>query len=129
MFINSPDEDDFDITKEDQYRDWYFNVNKADREFLLKCFKDAGVTRVLTGHIHCRREVIHDDIVFDYAPSTTFGQYGEKWPDGDSTPGFYTFKVNGPEITKTFIPTLPLSENPETFGQAGHVSNPTIKKR
>jgi 3',5'-cyclic AMP phosphodiesterase CpdA len=129
IFIDSPDEEDFDITNKDEYTDWYFNINKADRRFLLKCFKNAGVTRILTGHIHCRREVRHDGMLFDYAPSTTFGQYADKWPDGDHTPGFYVFEVDGANVSKKFIPTNPLSENPETFGQGGHVTNPSINKK
>lgn len=121
IFIQSPNEPDYDITSKEQYDEWYFNINKSDREFLLECFKKAGVSRVLTGHVHCRREVVYDGIVFDFAPSTTFGQYGGRWPDGDDRPGFYLFKVNGTEIDKEFIPTAPLSDNKDAFGRYGHV--------
>ncbi|MDD5598307.1 MAG: metallophosphoesterase [Victivallaceae bacterium] len=126
LFIQDPEEADYDITVKEQYFDWYFTVNKADRKFLLDCFKKAGVTRVQTAHIHCRREVVYDNIVFDFAPSTTFGQYGDKWPDGDNTPGFYLFKINGKQVFKDFIPTAPLSSNEDAFGQGGHVTRDHI---
>lgn len=126
MFIQSPDEPDYDITSKEQYYDWYFGINKNNREFLLKCFKEAKVSRVLTGHIHCRREVTHDGIVFDYAPSTTFGQYSHKWADGNDRPGFYLFHVDGAKITKEFIPTAPLSDNKDGFGKGGHATKDQI---
>ncbi len=126
MFINSPAEDDYDITKKEEYSDWYFSVSKETRGYLLKCFKESGVTRVLTAHMHCRREVYSDGITFDFAPSTTFGQNGGRWKDGDDTPGFYLFEFIGGSLIKTFIPTTPLSAQKDGFGKGGHVTRDRI---
>ncbi len=122
LFIQSPEEEDYDITNLKQYHDYYFCLNKKERCYLLECLKRSGVTRVITGHVHCRREVEFDGIIFDFAPSTTFGQYDDKWPDGDASPGFYLFEVEDSEISKTFVPTHPLSDSTEGFGKCGHVN-------
>lgn len=126
LFMRTPDEAQPDITDPEQYYEWYFSLNREDRHFMLEHLRQAGVTRLLSGHIHCRREFAWNGITFDYAPSTTFGQYAGKWPDGDSTPGFYLFEATPATLTKTFVPTSPLSTQTDFFGQGGHVSRHQI---
>lgn len=126
LFMENPDEPDWDITNPDHYYAWYFSLNRTDRSFMLEQLRRAGVTRVLSGHIHCRKEFLWNGMMFDYAPSTTFGQYAGKWPNSDNTPGFYLFELAGTTLRKTFVPTAPLSANPDFFGQGGHVIRANI---
>lgn len=126
VFMRTPDEPQPDITDPKQYYEWYFSLNQEDRCFMLEHLSRAGVTRLLSGHIHCRRESTWNGMTFDYAPSTTFGQYADKWPDGDSTPGFYLFEASPDSLTKTFVPTAPLSTRTDFFGQGGHVGRRQI---
>lgn len=125
-FILDPEEGDYDIASREEYFDWYFGLDRKEREYLLEIFGKSSVTRVLSAHIHCRREVRHRGIVFDFGPSTTFGQWGGKWPEGDDRPGFYLFEVVGVSVTKKFVPTAPLSTSTESFGQGGHVTRDRI---
>ncbi|MCF6174265.1 MAG: metallophosphoesterase [Victivallaceae bacterium] len=120
MFIDDIDEETFDITKEDEYMQWYFGLDKPIRMRLLKFFKAANVTRVVTGHIHCRKDFTAAGICFDLAPSATCGQWSDKWPDGDISLGFFRYDVNGREITKTFIPLENISQRTDFYGPGGH---------
>jgi hypothetical protein len=120
MFIDRIDEDTFDITREDEYYEWYFGLDKPVRMRLLDTFKAAGVTRVVTGHIHCRKDHFTDGINFDLAPAVTFGQWPDKWPDGDMTLGFFRYDVYGVKITKTFVPLESVSRRTDGYGPGGH---------
>ena len=120
MFIDNINEEIFDITKEDEYHHWYFGIDKPIRMRLLELFKAANVTRVVTGHIHCRKDFAAEDIFFDLAPSTGFGQWGDKWGDGDMSLGFFRYDVNGSNITKSFIPLNNISKRTDFYGPGGH---------
>ncbi|MCK4982505.1 MAG: metallophosphoesterase, partial [Victivallaceae bacterium] len=104
LFIDNPREPNFDITKAGEYYEWYFGIDEPGRGKLLDIFKATGATRVVTGHIHCRKDHFSDGIHFDLAPGTVAPQWGDKWLDGDASLGFYRYDVNGVKMTKTFIP-------------------------
>jgi calcineurin-like phosphoesterase family protein len=120
MFIDNIDEETFDITKKDEYMSWYFGLDKPIRMRLLEIFKAANVTRVVTGHIHCRKDFAAEGICFDLAPSTAFGQWADQWPDGDMSLGLFRYDVNGKNMTKTFIPLEDVSQRTDFYGLGGH---------
>jgi predicted phosphodiesterase len=120
MFIQHPDEKNYDISNLDEYYDWYFSIDYDHRKRLLPIFQKSGVSRVVTGHIHCRKDFNFDDINYDLAPGTCFGQWHEKWPDGNDSLGFFNYKVNGNGITKEFIPLKKLSLRTDVYGPGGH---------
>ena len=76
FFIDDPGEDSFDITKKEQYLSWYFGLDRPVRERLLAIGRRVGLTRVVTGHIHCRREVVAGGVTFDFAPGIAFSSSG-----------------------------------------------------
>ncbi len=120
MFIQTPDEKQYDLSKLDEYYEWYFSIDKEPRERLLPLFKECGVNRMITGHIHCRKDFCFDGINYDLAPGTCFGQWENKWPDGDDSLGFYLYTVNGTEMNKKFIPLEKLSTRTDAYGPGGH---------
>lgn len=123
MFADEFDEPDFDpITDRVP---WYFGLNRIDRAFLWGVMQKTGASQVLSGHIHCRRQVCHDGVDFFYGPATAFPQWGERWPDGDSSLGFMEFKVAGGKISSRFVPLREVSELPG-YGPGG---NPAVAGR
>lgn len=120
VFMDRPDEGNYDITDPRAYGDWYFTVDEPSRSRLINIFKASAVTRVVTGHIHCRRHVQFDGICYDYAPGTAFPQFGDRWPDGDPTLGMLQYEVSGADMTCSFVPLDRVSENSEGYGLGGH---------
>jgi predicted phosphodiesterase len=120
MFINDINEPDFDITQEESYLDWYFSIDHASRKRLLEIFKASNAERVITGHIHCRKDFFAKGIYFDLAPGTCSGQWENKWPDGDASLGFFRYDVAETGLSKTFVPLQQVSDRKDAYGPGGH---------
>ncbi len=123
LFINNPNEGNFDITDPNQYIDWYFSIDEPGRSRLLEIFKATKgeiSTRVITGHIHCRRECVYEGINFDFAPGVAFAQWADKWPDGDATLGFFLYEVKDENLSKRFVPLKKISTAKGAYGPGGH---------
>ena len=120
LFIDAFDEPAWDITDREHYIDWYFCIDPPSRRRLMEIFKATGATRVITGHIHCRRDAMVDGIHIDFAPGVTFPQWGDRWPDGDATLGFFEFSVDADGMTKTFVPLEKVSKRVDGYGLGGH---------
>ena len=121
FFIDSPDEDTYDITKKEQYHPWYFGLDKPVRERLLEVGRRCGLTRVITGHIHCRREVASGGVSFDYAPGVAFAQWGDRGLGWDPALGFLAYDVrDGRIVAKRFVPLDRLSTRTDGYGPGGH---------
>jgi 3',5'-cyclic AMP phosphodiesterase CpdA len=121
LFINSPKEDSPKITDPDRMHDWYFAISDPHRSRIFDLLKKAKVDIVLSGHIHCRRPVQEfDGIRFYKSAATGFGQWKDKWPDGDTTLGFYEFIISPQGITERFIPLGKVSTRTDGYGLGGH---------
>ena len=125
LFTEDLHEPNYDITKSDQYLAWYFGIDEPHRSRIMEVFRDTCTDRVITGHIHCRKEFMSDGIAFDLAPATSFSQWKKRWPDGDPTLGFFRYDVTGNTIHKTFIPLTYVSHR-KGYGPGGH---PTPEQR
>jgi hypothetical protein len=116
--------DDFDETDWDpvhQRKAWYFSLDREHRALLWDVFKSTGTTHVITAHIHCRRLVHHDGIDIDFAPSTAFPQWKNRWPDGDASLGFLRFEVTAADIRQEFVPLTEISHR-KGYGPGGNPS-------
>lgn len=121
LFINHPEEPNFDPTLIEQYQDWYFSIDLPHRERLLRLLKKSRVHIVLSGHIHCRRpEQNFEGIRFFKTAATSFGQWPDRWPDGDMTLGFYRFEVTDAWIQPHFVPLEKVSQRKDCYGPGGH---------
>ncbi|MFW5798731.1 MAG: metallophosphoesterase family protein [Planctomycetota bacterium] len=122
LFADELDEPTWDITRRETYLDWYFTIDRPHRLKLWEVFRRIGVTRVISGHIHCRRtdEHVVDGIALDWAPATCGGQWADRWADGDTTPGFTRYDVDGTDIRKTFVALDPPSTRTDGYGPGGH---------
>ena len=119
LFMNTLDEPDFDITDPEQYRGYYFGMNRRERNRLMDVFRATGATHVLSGHVHCRKSFVVEDIQFDIGPSTAFPQDADRWPDGDDTLGFLRYDVTDAGIASTFVPLEKVSGK-KGYGPGGH---------
>ncbi len=123
LFVNHPDEDSPEINDPQRYHDWYFAISQPHRKRILEALKKARVKIVLSGHIHCRRPFQEfDGIRFYKAAATSFGQWENKWPDGDTTLGFFEFEVSPSSIQETFVPLENVSTRADGYGPGGHPS-------
>lgn len=120
LFVDRPDEKTWDIRREEEYRHWYFTVEQSYRERLFAVFAESGADRVITGHVHCRKDHYARGIHFDLAPSTAFSQWDDHWVDGDPTLGFYRFDVAAARFEKTFVPLERVSTRTDGYGPGGH---------
>lgn len=120
LFINDLHEPNFDITDPAQYHAWYFGIDEPHRSRLMKIFLATNTTRVITGHIHCRKDHFAEGIAFDLAPATSMAQWNNKWPDGDPGLGFLLYEVSDSELKKTFVPLKKESTRTDGYGPGGH---------
>jgi hypothetical protein len=121
LFVDQMDEPNFDIADPDQYFDWYFCIDHPHRDRIAARFKAAGVGVVFSGHIHCRRPPqTVDGIRFYQSAATSFGQWADRFPDGDTTRGFYAAAVSDEEIDCRFVPLLSVSARTDGYGPGGH---------
>lgn len=120
LFIERVDEPNWDISGgRDQYLGWYFSVDLPGRARLHDLFKSTGATIVISGHVHCHKVTYVDGIRYEISPSTAFGQWEDRWPDGDATLGFLRYDVSDSGIECTFVP-LRKSYKLESYGPGGH---------
>ena len=107
LFIDHVEEPNFD--QKDDRNAWYFGHDRQERSYLLDIFQRTGTTDVISGHIHCRREIHVDGITYHFAPATAFPQWGDRWPDGDDSVGFLRFVVQQDKVQKEFVPLAEIS--------------------
>ena len=62
LFLQSPDETETTAT----------SINPGPRERLMRRLRAASVKVVVSGHLHCRRDMVHDGRRYVWAPSTAF---------------------------------------------------------
>lgn len=120
LFSDHPQEPNWGIADPEHYHDWYFTVDQPGRRRLLELFRATGATHVISGHIHCRRTVHACGIRFDYAPATAFGQWGDRWPDGDDSPGFLEYTVAESGIDCRFVPLAECCVGGVRYGLGAH---------
>ena len=62
LFLQSPDEAEITAT----------SINLEPRTRLLRRLRQAPVKVVVSGHLHCQRDVVHEGVRYLWAPSTAF---------------------------------------------------------
>lgn len=120
LFIEGPDEGNWDQTEAGRYFDWYFSIDLPGRDRLMALFRAKGVTLSIAGHIHCYKTFDHGGIRYVIAPSPAFPQFGDRWPDGDARRGFLRYDVDGTSLRETFVPLTRVSTAEGAYGPGGH---------
>ena len=127
-FMESLDEPDWDLTKGEEYDNWYFSINPPHRQRLWDLLKTAKVDILFCGHVHTGRPVqIVDGIrIYRTQPAGNTGQLAERWPEADTRFGFQRCDVTADGIDVTFVPGDDQCDEFGTFGPLGH---PTVDER
>lgn len=120
LFLDHPGEPNWDITRGDQYLQWYFGIDQPHRGRILEAFQAAGVDLAISGHIHCRRTDVFRGITFYKAPAVCFPQMARYWPDGDAALGFTRIEVTPGGLRPTFIPLQYEAPPRPGYGPGGH---------
>ena len=123
LFIEDLHEPNWDVAT--HRNEWYFGMDEPHRTRLMDGFKASGATMVVTAHIHCRRRVRAAGIEFIYAPGVAFGQWANRWPDGDASLGFLECVVTDTGIDPRFVP-LTHAAAADSYGPGG---NPPLAGR
>ncbi len=120
LFIDRPDEPNWDITKPEEYLKWYFTVDLPGREELMEIFKATGAARVISGHVHCQHDSVFHDMHFDCAPAICETQFTDVWPEGKGKQGFYVYHAEGGNLNREFVPLKKISTRKDGYGPSGH---------
>jgi predicted phosphodiesterase len=120
LFIDHPDEPNWDVADCAHYRDWYFSIDQPGRGRLMEMLKATGAELVISGHVHCRHSTVVDGIRFVVSPSTAFYQKMDRWEDQDLTLGFLRYDVGPEGIRETFVPLEKTYDLPGKYGPGGH---------
>lgn len=119
LFMDDPDEPNWEIDDPVHYTDWYFSIDQPGRARLLDLFEATGTEIVISGHVHCHKVTVARGIRFEIAPGTAFSQFEDRWPDGDPRLGFLRYDVSEGGIEATFVP-LAKTYDLEGYGPGGH---------
>lgn len=127
-FMERLDEPDWDITKQDEYDNWYFSINPPHRQRLWELLQAAGVEILFCGHVHTGRSVqVVDGIrIYRTQAAGNTAQLAERWADADTRFGFHRCDVTDSGIEVTFVPGSDQCAEFGTFGPLGH---PTVAER
>ncbi len=127
-FMESPDEPAWDLTRREEYDNWYFSIDPPHRQRMWKLLRAAGVEMLFCGHVHTGRPVQEVDGIRVYRTQAAgnTGQLAERWPDADTRYGFHRCDVTDSGIVVTFVPG---NDQCEEFGSFGPWGHPSVKER
>ncbi|MDF1743619.1 MAG: metallophosphoesterase [Gimesia sp.] len=127
-FMEHPDEPAWDLTKGDEYDNWYFSIDPPHRQRMWEILKASNVEILFCGHVHTGRPVqIVDNIrLYRTQPAGNTGQLSERWPEADTRFGFHRCDVTKEGIDVNFILGNDQCEEFGTFGPLGH---PPVEER
>ncbi|MEQ8786710.1 MAG: metallophosphoesterase [Pirellulaceae bacterium] len=127
-FMESPDEPAWDLTKADEYDNWYFSIDPPHRQRMWQLLQKAKVEILFCGHVHTGRPVQLVDGVRVYrCPSGgNTAQLAERWPDAETRFGFHRCQVSDAGIDVEFVVGDDQCEEFDTYGPLGH---PTVSER
>jgi 3',5'-cyclic AMP phosphodiesterase CpdA len=121
-FMESPDEPAWDITRVEEYDNWYFSIDPPHRHRLLAALKAAGVDVLFCGHVHTGRPAQELDgmQIYRVPAAGNTSQLGDRWTDAETRVGFHLCEVTDSGIDVRFVPGADQCEEFGTFGPWGH---------
>lgn len=120
LFVERPDEPNWNISIPGEYLKWYFSIDLPGRQRLLEVMKETGASRVISGHVHCMHESFFGGLHFENAPATCGTQFTDKWPGGKNKVGFFAYHVREDTMEREFIPLDKISRRNDGYGPGGH---------
>ena len=128
LFMEDPDEPDWDLTNEEEYDNWYFSISPPHRQRIWKILRQAGVDILFCGHVHTARPVQHLDGIRIYRTQAAgnTAQLTDRWKEIDTRFGYHRCTVVDDRIDVEFI----LGDDQcEEFGTYGPLGHPKVEDR
>lgn len=128
LFMEDPDEPDWDLTNEEEYDNWYFSISPPHRQRIWKILQQAGVDILFCGHVHTARPVQHLDGIRIYRTQAAgnTAQLTDRWKEIDTRFGYHRCTVVDDRIDVEFI----LGDDQcEEFGTYGPLGHPKVEDR
>ena len=128
LFMEDPDEPDWDLTNEEEYDNWYFSISPPHRQRIWKLLQQAGVDILFCGHVHTARPVQHLDGIRIYRTQAAgnTAQLTDRWKEIDTRFGYHRCTVVDDRIDVEFI----LGDDQcEEFGTYGPLGHPKVEDR
>ncbi|MBI3947190.1 MAG: metallophosphoesterase [Armatimonadetes bacterium] len=128
LYMEDVNEPNWDITRREEYMNWYFSIDEPHRGRILATLKAAEVDALFCGHVHTGRPVDAVDGIRVYkTPAAGNGaQLTERWEEKETRQGFQRCEVTGDGIQVTFVPGADQCEEFDSYGPGGH---PRIEDR
>lgn len=122
LYIDSLDEPDWDITRQDQYLLWYFGIDEPHRRRIFRLLRASGVDVLFCGHVHTGRPVeVVDGMRICKAPAAgNTAQLSDRWYETETRTGFHLCRVTSEGVDVTFVPGDDQCEESDSYGPWGH---------
>ncbi len=122
LYIDSPNEPNWDITQEEQYLPWYFGIDEPHRSRILECLRESSVDILFCGHVHTGRpvEVVDGIRIYKTSSAGNAPQMVDRWDDAETRFGFHRCTVGEHDIDVQFVPGEDQSQAQGGFGPGGH---------
>ncbi|MCA9176909.1 MAG: metallophosphoesterase [Planctomycetales bacterium] len=127
-FMEQPDEPAWDLTRGDQYDNWYFSIDPPHRQRLWGLLRQAGVGWLFCGHVHTGRpaQCVDGIQVLRTPAAGNTAQLAERWADADTRFGYQRCRVSAETIDVEFVAGNDQCAEFGTFGPLGH---PPVEER
>ena len=121
-FMESPNEPDWDITKEDEWNNWYFSIGQPHRQRIWDLLQASKVDILFCGHVHTGRpmQLVDGIRLYRTQPAGNTAQLQERWADADIRFGFHRCDVAADGINVQFIPGNDQCDEFDSYGPMGH---------
>ncbi|MEC9095203.1 MAG: metallophosphoesterase [Planctomycetota bacterium] len=128
LFMEHPDESDWDLTNEDEYDNWYFSISPPHRQRIWKLLKQANVQILFCGHVHTARPVqeLEGIRIYRTQAAGNTAQLTDRWEQIDTRFGYHRCTVNETCIDVEFILG---NDQCQEFGTYGPLGHPSVKDR
>ena len=121
-FMESPEEPDWDLTRGEEWDNWYFSINPPHRQRIWKLLQKARVKLLFCGHVHTGRppQTVDGIRIYRTPAAGNTAQLQERWPDADTRFGFHRCEVTARGIQVEFVPGADQCAEFGTYGPLGH---------
>jgi predicted phosphodiesterase len=121
-FMETPNEPDWDITKPDEWNNWYFSIGQPHRQRLWDLLQASKVEILFCGHVHTGRpmQLVDGIRLYRTQPAGNTGQLAERWDDADTRFGFHRCDVTPDGIDVQFILGNDQCDEFDSYGPMGH---------
>lgn len=128
LFMEHPDEPDWDLTDQEEYDNWYFSISPPHRQRIWELLKQANVEILFCGHVHTARPVQQFEGIRIYRTQAAgnTAQLTDRWDEIDTRFGYHRCTVDDTGIDVEFIPG---NDQCEEFGTYGPLGHPKVEDR